>query len=426
MGKATGPHREKRLSAVSVRATKDPGRYADGNGLYLIVDPSGAKRWVLRINVQEKRRDIGLGGLSVTTLAEARETALEYRKIARNGGDPVAIRRQTRVVIPTFEAAARTVHAEHSTSWANAKHADQWINTLTTYVFPKFGDLPVDRINTPEILGALAPIWLTKPETAKRVRQRIGTVLDWSKAAGFRTGDNPIDSVSKGLPKQPGKDEHHEALPYAELPAFLQSLRKTSSSELATLAFEFLILNASRTGEVLLAKWSEVDLSDGVWTIPASRMKAKREHRIPLTPTSIELLTRAKALADDSDYIFPGRDAKKPMSNMVFLMILRRMGLTITAHGFRSSFRDWASEQTTFSRDACEMALAHTIKDKVEAAYRRGDLFEKRRDLMLAWAAFAASVKESHVGDTDLNKRDSALPLASAVIDTTQAPEAPI
>lgn len=424
MGKATGPHREKKLTAVSIRAAKDPGRYADGNGLYLIVDPSGAKRWVLRIIVQGKRRDIGLGGLSVTTLAEARETALEYRKIARNGGDPVAIRRQTRVITPTFEAAARTVHAEHSASWANAKHADQWINTLATYVFPKFGDLPVDRINTPEILGALAPIWLTKPETAKRVRQRIGTVLDWSKAAGFRTGDNPIDGVSKGLPKQPGKDEHHEALPYVELPAFLQNLRNNSSSELARLAFEFLILNASRTGEVLLAKWSEMDLSNGVWTIPASRMKAKREHRVPLSPASIALLTRAKALAGNSAYIFPGRNTEKPLSSMVFLMILRRMGLTITAHGFRSSFRDWASEQTTFSRDVCEMALAHTIKDKVEAAYRRGDLFEKRRDLMLAWAAYAASANVSLAGDTDINKRDSAQPFASAATHISQAPEA--
>lgn len=423
MAKATGPHREKKLTAVSIRAVKDPGRYADGNGLYLIVDPSGAKRWVLRIIVQGKRRDIGLGGLSVTTLAEARETALEYRKIARNGGDPVAIRRQTRVIVPTFEAAARTVHAEHSASWANAKHADQWINTLTTYVFPKFGELPVDRINTPEILGAQAPIWLTKPETARRVRQRIGTVLDWSKAAGFRTGDNPIDGVSKGLPKQPGKDEHHEALPYAELPAFLQNLRKTSASELATLAFEFLILNASRTSEVLLAKWSEIDLSNSVWTIPASRMKAKREHRVPLTPTSITLLTRAKTLTDNSAYIFPGRNAEKPMSNMAFLMILRRMELTITAHGFRSSFRDWASEQTIFSRDVCEMALAHTIKDKVEAAYRRGDLFEKRRDLMLAWAAFAVSANESHVGDTGINKRDSASSIPSTVVDATKYPE---
>jgi integrase len=423
LGKATGPHREKKLTAVSIRAAKDPGRYADGNGLYLIVDPSGAKRWVLRIIVQGKRRDIGLGGLSVTTLAEARETALEYRKIARNGGDPVAIRRQIRVIIPTFEAAARIVHAEHSASWANAKHADQWINTLTTYVFPMLGDLPVDRISTPEILGVLAPIWLTKPETAKRVRQRIGTVLDWSKAAGFRTGDNPIDGVSKGLPKQPGKDEHHEALPYAELPVFLHSLRKTSASELGKLAFEFLILNASRTGEVLLAKWSEIDLSNGVWTIPASRMKAKREHRVPLTPTSITLLNRAKTLTDRSDYVFPGRNAEKPMSNMVFLMILRRMGLTITAHGFRSSFRDWASEQTTFSREACELALAHTIKDKVEAAYRRGDLLDKRRELMLAWAAFVASANESHVGDTGINKHDSASPLSPAVVDATKYPE---
>lgn len=388
MGKRRGRHPEKALSAVQIRQLKTAGRYADGNGLYLVVDPSCAKRWVLRTIVKGKRRDIGLGGVSLVSLNEAREKAGSYRKIARQGGDPVAEKRKTEVPVPTFSAAAEQVFEEHKGSWRNAKHAAQWITTLRTYAFPILGVRPVDQIEAPDILRVLGPIWLTKPETARRVRQRIGTVLDWAKVAGYRIGENPVHGVSKGLPKQGGKDDHHAALPYSEMPGFAETLSQTGVSEGARLAFEFLILTASRTNEVLGMMWQEVDDDGRTWTVPAERMKAKRIHRVPLSPRCMEILDRAKQIGAQSAFVFPGRSGDKPLSNMVFLMTLRRMNLEVTAHGFRSSFRDWAAEETNFPREVCEMALAHTVENRVEAAYRRGDLFDKRRELMTLWSQF--------------------------------------
>jgi integrase len=366
----------------------EPGRYADGNGLYLVVEPSGAKRWVLRTIVRGKRRDMGLGGLSLVSLAEAREKALACRKLAREGGDPLAERRKARAVIPTFAEAAERVHAEHQATWRNAKHAQQWINTLRQYAFPIIGERRVDQIDTPAILNTLSPIWLTKPETARRVRQRLGTVLDWAKAAGFRSGDNPVAGVAKGLPKQGDDGDHHAALPYAEVPGFVARLREADSGLMARLALEFLILTAARTSEVLGAKWGEVDETERLWIVPAERMKAKRVHRVPLGDRCLEILARAKELSAGSEYLFPGRAPGKPMSNMVFLMMLRRMTVATTAPGFRSSFRDWAAETTSYPRELAEMALAHTVESKVEAAYRRGDLLQKRRELMQDWASF--------------------------------------
>ncbi len=389
MPKRTGRHVERALTAVTIRSLSKPGRYADGNGLYLEVDASGAKRWLLRTVVQGKRRDIGLGGLSLTSLAEARDKALALRKLAREGGDPLVERRRARRPVPTFAEAAEQVHAEHRAAWTNGKHVEQWITTLRRYANPVLGDLRVDQIDTPAVLRALAPIWLTKPETARRVRQRIGTVLDWAKAAGHRTGDNPVEGVLRGLPRQTDRDQHHAALPYPEVPAFVTRLRSGEAAEGSRLAFELLILTAARTGEVLGATWDEIDIAKALWTIPARRMKAGREHRVPLSPRCLEILARARELAGAGPYVFPSRSLKRPLSNMVFLMLLRRMGLTVTAHGFRSAFRDWASEQTSVPREVCEMALAHAVGDKTEAAYRRGDLLEKRRELMNAWAAFA-------------------------------------
>jgi integrase len=391
MGKRRGQHPEKALSAVQVRQLKTAGRYADGNGLYLVVDPSGAKRWVLRTVVRGRRRDIGLGGVNLVPLAEAREKALTYRKIAREGGDPLSEKRKAVISMPTFAAAAERVFEEHKDSWRNAKHAAQWITTLRTYAFPLIGTQPVNQIEAPDILRVLGPIWLTKPETARRVRQRISTVLDWAKVAGYRSGENPVIGVTKGLPKQAGKDDHLSALPYSEASAFIASLKETDLSEITKLAFEFLILTASRTGEVLGMKWEEVDEASRTWTIPAERMKAKRVHRVPLVPRCMEILAKAKLVRADGSYVFPGRSGNKPLSNMVFLMILRRMGQQVTAHGFRSSFRDWAAEQTNFPREVCEMALAHAVENRVEAAYRRSDLFEKRRELMEAWANYVNS-----------------------------------
>jgi integrase len=389
--KPKGRHPDKALSAAKIRSLIKPGRYADGNGLYLVVDPSGAKRWVLRTVVHGRRRDIGLGGLQLVSLAEAREKAALYRKIARDGGDSLAEKRRAQRVVPTFEEAARQVHAEHKSAWKNEKHAAQWINTLRDYAFPVIGDRRVDHIDTPEVLRVLSPIWLTKAETARRVRQRIGTVLDWAKASGFRTEGNPVAGVSKGLPRQPDKKAHHRAMPYADVPAFITRLRESDLADGTRLAFELLILTATRTSEVLNAKWDEIDFESAIWTIPAERMKANREHRVPLSPRATEILTRAKELAGDSRFVFPGRSTDKALSNMVFLMALRRMGLDVTAHGFRSAFSDWAAERTSYPREVCEMALAHTIKNKAEAAYRRGDLLDKRRDLMTTWARFVSS-----------------------------------
>jgi integrase len=246
----------------------------------------------------------------------------------------------------------------------------------------------VDTIDTPDVLRVLSPIWLSKPETARRVRQRIGAVLDWAKAAGFRTGENPSTGVTKGLPRQPDRKNHFDAIPYKDVPQFILDLQAVAASEIARLAFELLILTATRTNEVLRSCWDEVDLDQKIWVIPASRMKAGREHRVPIADRALQILKRAGEIGDGGDFIFPGRSIKTPMSNMVFLMILRRMNAGFTAHGFRSAFRDWTSEQTNFPRDVCEMALAHSIKDKTEAAYRRGDLFEKRRELMKAWTNF--------------------------------------
>jgi hypothetical protein len=258
-------HPDKALSAVGIKSIQKAGRYADGNGLYLKVDASGAKRWELRTVVKGKRCDIGLGGLKAVTLAEAREEARKYRAIARDDGDPLAEKRRARKVVPTFRQATETVHRDHAKAWKNAKHGDQWINTLKAYAYPAFGDRRVDQIDTPDILRALSPIWLTKQETARRVRQRIGTVLDWAKAAGFRSGNNPVEEISKALPRQSDRKGHHAALPYIEVPAFVQNLQ-VDEAAISDLAFEFLILTAARTGEVLEAKWDEIDLEQAAWT----------------------------------------------------------------------------------------------------------------------------------------------------------------
>ena len=389
-------HPHKQLSAVTVRNLARPGRYADGNGLYLVVDNNGSKRWVLRTVVQGRRRDMGLGSIKLVSLSEARDSAERHRKEARAGGDPFHTRKQASQSVPTFEQASRTVHSQRLPSWRNRKHGDQWINTLKEYAFPTLGTAPVDKIETSHVLQALSPIWLTKPETAARVKQRIGVVLDWAKAAGHRSGENPVASVTEGLPKQPKTEDrqaHHAALPYSKVSAFFADLGKVSTSEPIKLAFEFLILTAARTSEVLLASWVEFDLKAKVWTVPASRMKTGKEHRVPLSGRCLEILEEVRKYKS-GEYVFPSADPYKPLSNMAFLMVLRRMGRPITAHGFRSSFRDWAAERTNYPREVCEAALAHAVENKVEAAYRRTDLFERRRGLMETWSKYATQTGE--------------------------------
>ena len=388
-----GRHPSNVLSPHRVSAVMKPGRYADGNGLYLMVDRNCAKRWVLRTVITGKRCDIGLGSAALVPLARARREAARLRDMARSGGDPLAQRRKERRVMPTFEQAAREVHTAHAAAWKNVKHAKQWISTLEEYVFPMMGSLRVDHVATPDVLKALTPIWLQKPETARRIRQRIKLVLNWAKASGYRSGDNPVDSLGTVLPAQTDDPQHHTALPYAEVPAFISSLHRSDALPITRLAFEFLILTATRTNETLGALWDEIDADGKVWTIAGSRMKAGREHRVPLSPRCIKILTEARNFWARGPFVFGNPVTGEKLSNMVLLMVLRRMNTKITAHGFRSSFRDWAAEKTNMPNAVCERALAHEIHDKTEKAYERTDLFDKRVRLMERWAAFATAVK---------------------------------
>jgi integrase len=379
---------------VKVKTEKTPGRYGDGNGLYLVVEPSGARRWVLRVVVRGKRCDIGLGSASVVMLKDAREEARRLRKIARDGGDPIAERRRERTTVPTFKEAATAVHATHASTFRNPKHKAQWLQSLDNDVFPLIGKKPVDQITSSDVLRVLTPIWTKKPETARRLKQRIKLVLDFARAAGHRPSElaNPVEGITRVLPRHKGDRAHHRALPYAEVPAFVQTIRAADANDVTKLAFEFLILTASRTSEALGARWSEIDKDAKTFSIPGSRIKSGREHRVPLSPRCLELLERAEALADGGPFVFPGRRPEKPLSNMVFLQLLKRLKLAgVVPHGFRSSFRDWAAERTNFPRDVCEAALAHVVTDRVEAAYKRTDHFEKRRALMDSYAKFVTT-----------------------------------
>jgi integrase len=380
---------------LEAKAASAPGRYADGNSLYLVVEKSGSKHWIIRTVVHGRRRDIGLGSFSAVTLAEARDKAYQYRKTARAGGDPIKEHRQERSDTPLFREAAKTVHAEHKPGWRNGKHADQWLSTLEAHAFPAIGNNRVDQIDAADILRVLRPIWLEKSETARRVRQRIKIVLDWAKASGHRTGDNPVELAMQGLPKQTDQQAHFKALPHADVPGFIKKLRACSASEITRLAFEFLILTAARTGEVIEARWDEIDMQAEIWTVPAERAKTGREHRVPLSPRALEILRRANKISAEGNHIFPGRAKGKGLSNMAFLKIIERLNFNITAHGFRSTFRDWCAEKTDFSSELAEMALAHAIKNRVEAAYRRGDLLDKRRPLMQAWEAACITASPS-------------------------------
>ncbi len=342
---------------------------------------------MLRVVTGGRRRDLGLGGVGTVSLGEAREEALRLRSLARKGVDLLAER--TRRTVPTFAQAAKQVHAQHGASFRNVKHNAQWISSLEDYVFPIFGNRRVDSVDSADVLKALSPIWTDKRETATQVKQRIKVILDWAKASGFRSGDNPTDGLTKVLPKHRAAPKHLPSLAYQAVPKFLTTVPKANASESVRLGFEFLVLTAARTSEVLKATWDEIDIDAETWTVPANRMKAGREHRVPLASRAVEILKQARELSDDGPYVFPGRP-KAPLSNMAFLMLLRRLGPTdITVHGFRSSFRDWAADRTNAPHAVCEAALAHSVRDKAEAAYNRTDLFERRRKLMESWANFA-------------------------------------
>ena len=375
-----------KLTATAIKAALNkPGRHGDGEGLFLQVGTGGQASWMVRVQKSGRRRDIGLGSLSKVSLSLARTRASEARSQIGVGIDPVAERKKA-AGIPTFRQAAALVHAEQKKTWRNGKHQAQWLATLETYAFPTIGDLSVAEINGPAIRDVLIAIWLDKPETARRLRQRIGVVLNWAHAKGYRKLEAPR-SIDRGLPRQPKKAGHHAAMPYAEVNDFISKLRVRESW--GRLALEATILTAARSGEIRGATWEEVDLEKGLWTIPAKRMKAGREHVVPLSPAALRLFKRAEELrTEGSRFVFHGIKRDKPMSDMTLLKVLRDMDLSVTVHGFRSTFRDWVSEETQFQGELAEAALAHGVKDKTEAAYRRGNLLEKRRALMDAWAAF--------------------------------------
>lgn len=362
-----------------------PGRHGDGRGLFLYVKPSGARSWVLRYQVAGRRRDLGLGPFPDVSLAMARERATEARRLIVNGEDPIAKKQQAKP--KTFRDAALELIESKRPGWKNAKHGAQWTSTLETYAFPKMGQMQVAKIETVDVIAALKPIWAKTPETANRVRQRIEAVIDYASALGIRSGDNPArwrGHLDHLLPK-PTKMravQHHPALPHAEITSFMSELDQRSG--VATRALAFTIMTAARSGETRGMTWAELNLEAGIWTIPASRMKAGKEHRVPLSDAAIALLggqRSAESLVFESE-TKPG----KAISDMSMTAVLRRMERNdITVHGFRSTFRDWAGETTGFPREVIEAALAHGIKDKAEAAYARSDLFDKRRKLMEAW-----------------------------------------
>ncbi len=378
------------LTATEIKALTEAGRYNDGDGLILNVAPGGSKSWILRVQSAGKRRDIGLGSTKLLTLTEARTKSREYRRLIAQGIDPVAEKKKEKIVIPTFRAAAEHVHAENKVSWKNGKHQVQWITTLQTYAYPFIGDRLVNDIEGPQIRKALLPIWLSKPETARRVHQRIGAVLDWAYVNGFRDSEAPMRSLSKGLPRQPKDDGHFAAMPYTDIPAFIAKLGERSS--VGRVAMEVLILTAARSGEIRGATWSEFDLDKAMWSIPATRMKMGRPHFVPLAPQVLEALERAKAFsAPCTDLVFPGMKLKTPMSDMTLLKILRDMEAGVTVHGFRSTFRDWVADKTDYPGEVAEAALAHANSNKVEAAYRRTDFLEKRKALMANWAEYCSN-----------------------------------
>ena len=391
--KRRGRHPDKALTAAFCRHVGESGRYADGNGLYLHVDPSGARRWVQRLVVRGKSCVLGLGSFTLVSLAEARERALSNRKLARSGGDPLGARPRT-AGVPTFAEATEQVIAIHREAWRDGDAmARQWRATLQQYVHPHLGDKGVDRVTTADVMAALQPIWSTKNETAQRVRRRIGAIMRWAIAQGYRS-DNPAgEAVTAALPKRPRRIRHMPALPYGEVGAALAGVRVSQAWTGTKLAFELLVLTAARSGEVRLATWEEFDLAASVWTVPAARMKANREHRVPLCGRAVEVLREAARLRDvvasvePAGLVFPTRRGKA-LSDMVFWKLVKQQGLAAVPHGFRSSFRDWAAERTDHPREVVEAALAHVAGNRTEAAYARSDLFERRRRLMDEWAAY--------------------------------------
>jgi len=403
MGEAKSRRNGKALTAASLMAEKAPGKHHDGGGLglYLRVEPNGARFWVQRITIRGKRRELGLGSPPTVTLAKARDKATDNKRVAIAGGDPLQAKRLAAAVL-TFEEAAIKVHALHAPTWRSEKHAQDFINSLKVYAFPKLGRRKVADISSADVLAVLTPIWLEKAETARRVRQRMGMVLKWAVAQGWRT-DNPAEDIAQALPRQGAKVQAHRvALPYAEVAGCIDTIKASGALAATKLALEFLILTASRSGEVRGARWDEIDFGPAdrtdktdrtpggaTWEIPAERMKMKRPHRVPLGARAVAILREAEALRDSSGLLFPSLRGK-PLSDMTLSKLVKEQGFDADVHGFRTSFRTWAQEQTNFPREVAEAALAHSSGGAVEAAYARSDLFDKRRKMMAAWEGYLA------------------------------------
>jgi integrase len=390
-----------RLSTLEVSRAKRPGMYADGGGLYLRVAEGGSKQWIFRYVTNGRLRDMGIGPCHTLTLAEARERATDARKLKLDGVDPIAHRHAQRAAAvaasantKTFRECAEGYIQDNQAKWTSAKHGKEWRTTLERYVYPVLGNLPVATIDTPLVLQVIKPLWRRAPETASRVRGRIESVLGWATTHLLRSGDNPArwdGLLEHALPSRSelAKIEHHSALPFAQMPAFMAALRQQTSTQARCL--EFIVLTAARLDEAVSATWDEIDLEARTWTIPAERMKADKEHKVPLSDAAMAVLEATKAIRQ-STYIFPGQKPGQPIGKNMPLKIAKRLSADVTAHGMRSTFKDWASECTSFPNEVSEMALAHAIPSAVEGAYRRGDLFNKRAALMQAWADYCGSV----------------------------------
>ena len=381
----------KRLkTAVEIRQLKTPGRYSVGETLYVMIWPNGRKSWVQRLSIEGKRTDLGLGPHPPVSLAQARQKARENRSLVKSGGNPLAVKREEAMLAgtPTFEALARQHIAENRHSWKNAKHRAQWESTLETYAFPALGALKVNEITRRHVAEALSPIWTTKVETARRVRQRIRAVMDRAVSLEYVDYNPAGDAINGALARQSRFKVHYRALPYGNLPAALQAVRESTASPSVKLGFEMLALTACRSGEVRGMTWDEVNLREATWTVPGERMKAGKAHRVPLSRRALAILEEARSLSDGNGLVFPAPRSRGVLSDMVFTQLLRRLELDFVPHGLRSSFRDWAAEKTNASHAVAEKALAHTVGNATEAAYFRSELFELRRSLMDEWSGF--------------------------------------
>ena len=386
--KPRGQHPQNALTPAFVRNVSRAGRYCDGQGLYLDVRPTGSRGWIQRLTIRGRRTELGLGGFPLVSLKEAREKAFANRKLAREGDDPLSEKRRAESM-STFADATQQVWNQLRPGWRSPQHAQLWLSSLERYAFPRIGEMPVSAVTSADVIGSLAPIWHTKASTARKLRQRIRAVMEWAVAMDLRP-DNPCDRIGPVLGTQGKAVRHMRALPHGEVAAAIEKVRVSNSGPVVKLALEFVVLTATRSGEVRGAAWTEIDRDEGVWTIPAPRTKGNREHRVPLSRRALEILEEARTLGRGSSLVFPSVRGK-PLGVTALSRLLKRLGIAAVPHGFRSSFRDWAVEETDHPREVAESALAHRVRNPIEAAYRRTDLFERRRRLMDDWAAYLAS-----------------------------------